>query len=462
MNDVKHIVVIGAGASGLMAAISAARAGASVVVLEHMDSAGRKLLLTGSGKCNFTNMLLSRRREGAELDLHTVAMEHFYGDPAFAERAITAFDAEDTVAFFRELGVEPAYRSYPYDDGIYVYPSSMESRSMLTALLSECERLGVQLAFSHKVLDISSCDDFCSIDLAASEAASPDHKAASRPWMVTTDRGDYAADAVIFAAGSNAAPRTGSDSSVYPLIKKLGHGFTSYLPALCGLKPRDGVPDELRGVRAEAVVSLHVYSDNDMMLYQSRGEVQLGSEGISGVCVMDLSRHAALALKRGYTAELSLRLLPWMSDAELHDYVDACICRQQGDGRHGCSVGDVLRPETFSGALPLKLSAYIAEKASGSGMDSAEAAEALLKDLRFRITKTAGFDHCQAASGGVSTLEVDPATMRSRLRKGIYFCGEMLDVDGRCGGYNLQFAWSTGHIAGENASRPEQDFYFSN
>ena len=87
--------------------------------------------------------------------------------------------------------------------------------------------------------------------------------------------------------------------------------------------------------------------------------------------------------------------------------------------------------------------------------DSAEAAEALLKDLRFRITKTAGFDHCQAASGGVSTLEVDPATMRSRLRKGIYFCGEMLDVDGRCGGYNLQFAWSTGHIAGENASRPE-------
>lgn len=452
MNSAKHIVVIGAGASGLMAAISAARVGASVVVLEHMDSAGRKLLLTGSGKCNFTNMLLSRRREDAALDLHTVVMEHFYGDPAFAEQAIRAFDAEDTVAFFRELGVEPAYRSYPYDHGIYVYPSSMESRSVLTALLLECERLGVQFAYSHQILDISSRDDRRGIDVAASEAASPDHDAALRPWTVSTDRGDYAADAVIFAVGSNAAPRTGSDSSVYQFIKKLGHGFISYMPALCGLRPKDGVPEELRGVRAEAMVSLHVYSDNDMMLYQSRGEVQLGSESISGVCVMDLSRHAALALKRGYTVELSLRLLPWMSDAELHDYVETCICRQGGIEQSGRSMGDVLRPETFSGALPLKLSAYIVEKVNASGMDNAETAEALLKDLRFSITKTAGFDHSQAASGGVSTLEVDPATMGSRLHKGIYFCGEMLDVDGRCGGYNLQFAWSTGHIAGESAA----------
>lgn len=452
MNKIKHITVIGAGASGLMAAISAARAGASVVVLEHKDSAGRKLLLTGSGKCNFTNMLLTRRREAGDLGFHETVMEHYYGDPAFAEQAIDAFDAEDTAAFFRELGVEPVYRSYPYDDGIYAYPSSMESRSMLMALLSECERLGVQFAFSHQVLDISAGGDCGHADREDPEDASTDPDAASYHWTVITDRGAHAADAVIFAAGSNAAPGTGSDSSVYPLIRKLGHGFTSYLPALCGLKPQTGVPEKLKGVRTEAMVSLHVYSDNDMMLYQSRGEVQLSSEGISGVCVMDLSRHAAIALKRGYTAELSLRLLPWMSDEELHEYVKSCIHRQHIGKQSGHDMESGLRAETFSGALPLKLSAYIAEKVHGSGMGSCEAAEALLKDLRFRIMKTAGFDHCQAASGGVSTLEVDPATMESRLHSGIYFCGEMLDVDGRCGGYNLQFAWSTGHIAGKNAA----------
>ena len=124
-------------------------------------------------------------------------------------------------------------------------------------------------------------------------------------WKIETSCGEFEADSVIFAAGSNAAPKTGSDSSIYPLIKELKHDFSPFMPALCGLKTEAIVLEMLKGVRAEAGVSLHVYSDNDMMLYQSRGEVQISSEGISGVCVMDISRYAAIALKRGYDVELS-------------------------------------------------------------------------------------------------------------------------------------------------------------
>ena len=264
-------------------------------------------------------------------------------------------------------------------------------------------------------------------------------------WELETSVGIYQADSVIFAAGSNAAPKTGSDSSIYPLIRELDHGFSPFIPALCGLKTEAGALEMLKGVRTEAGVSLHIYSDNDMMLYQSRGEVQISSEGISGVCVMDISRYAAIALKRGYDVELSLRLLPWLSEKELRDYVNSCIERDSGK----------IRPETLAGALPLKLSRYIVEQSGLTGQDAFKTVQRvteLLSDLRFRIKKTAGFDHSQAASGGVSTLQIDESTMESRLHKGIYFCGELLDVDGCCGGYNLQFACSSGRIAGSAAA----------
>ena len=455
--DNKRIIIIGAGASGLMAAIWAARGGASVTVLEHGDRAGRKLLLTGSGKCNFTNMLLSKKRYDSGMDeacrkrgpfseeacqaggpwsddagyaddpdtgaFRKIIMEHYHGDPGFAASAIEAFDASDAVNFFKELGVEPAYRRYPYDEGIYVYPASMEAGSVLRALIDECERLGVHFVYN--------CE--------------PKHIKKSLCWEIETSCGMFEADAVIFAAGSNAAPKTGSDSSIYPIIKELEHDFSPFMPALCGLKIEAGALEMLKGVRTEAGVSLHVYSDNDMMLYQSRGEVQISSEGISGVCVMDISRYAAIALKRGYDVELSLRLMPWLSEEKLRDYVKSCIERDGGK----------IRPEILAGALPIKLSKYIVKQSGLTEQDSFKAAQRiteLLSDLRFRIKKTAGFDHSQAASGGVSTLQIDEITMESKLYKGIYFCGELLDVDGSCGGYNLQFAWSSGKIAGSAAA----------
>ena len=419
--EVKRVLIIGAGASGLMAALSAARHGASVTVLEHMQEPGKKLLITGSGKCNFTNMLLKREAEGDSQAFRSEVIKHYHGDPDFAASAIAAFDAEAAIELFRELGIEPTFRRYPYDDGVYVYPSSMEAASVLRALLSECERLGVRL--------VAGCTPLRLMEAEGEELS-------SGRWGLDTDRGCLYADSVIFATGSNAAPRTGSDSSIYPLIKGLGHSQSPFLPALCGLRPRGGVPEELKGARAEALVSLHVYSDNDMMLYTSRGEVQLGAEAISGVCVMDLSRHAAIYLKRGYDVKLSLRLLPWLSDKELWSYIERCLSRSREE-------------QALCGALPQKLSAYVVKRSNGE----VEETYKLLSDLSFEITKTAGFDHCQCSSGGVSTLEVDEHSMESKLKRGIYFCGEMLDVDGCCGGYNLQFAWSTGYVAGRAAAR---------
>ena len=418
--DKKRVLIIGAGASGLMAALSAARQGACVTVVDHMQEPGKKLLLTGSGKCNLTNMLLKREAEEDRQALRSEVMKHYHGDPAFAASVIAAFDAEDTIDLFRELGVEPALRSYPYDDGIYVYPASMEAGSVLRALLSECERLGVSL--------VTGCTPREITELREQELS-------SGRWCLDTNKGSFCADSVIFATGSNAAPRTGSDSSIYPLIKGLGHSQIPFLPALCGLRPRGGMPEELKGVRAEALVSLHVYSDNDMMLYTSRGEIQFGAEAISGVCVMDLSRHAAIYLKRGYDVKLSLRLLPWLSDKELLSYTERCLSRSREE-------------QALCGSLPQRLSAYIVKRSNGE----VEETYKLLSDLSFDITKTAGFDHCQCASGGVSTLEVDEHSMESKLKRGIYFCGELLDVDGCCGGYNLQFAWSTGYVAGRAAA----------
>ena len=502
----KNVIIIGAGASGLMAAVWAARGGALVTVLEHGDRAGRKLLLTGSGKCNFTNMLLSKKSSGACMgeassqrgsfpgevcpargplsddagasddpntrDFRNIVIGHYRGDPEFAASAIEAFDASDTVQFFRELGVEPAYRRYPYDEGIYVYPASMESGSVLRALMDECERLGVHFVYGCEPKHIScrstsgqqaeDNEKFCGVmNGSLAEAAGRSEKTyrtdegkeegtsgsyeERKYWKIETSCGEFEANAVIFAAGSNAAPKTGSDSSIYPLIRELDHAFSPFMPALCGLKTETGVLEMLKGVRTEAAVSLHVYSDNDMMLYQSRGEVQISSEGISGVCVMDISRYAAIALKRGYDVELSLRLLPWLSGEELRDYVKSCIERD----------GWKIRPETLAGALPLKLSKYIVEQSGLTEQNllkSVQQITELLSDLRFRIKKTAGFDHSQAASGGVSTLQIDESTMESRLHKGIYFCGELLDVDGCCGGYNLQFSWSSGKIAGSAAA----------
>lgn len=404
----KNVVIIGAGASGLMAAVTAARNGALVTVLEHMESAGKKLLLTGSGKCNFTNRLLLRGSGRIK--------EHYHGDPDLAASVIERFDAEDCIRFFRELGVESVNRSYPYDDGIYVYPASMESRSILRALLSECERLSVSFVYNCHISSVNESSD--------------------GRWGIHTDLGTFDADSLIFAVGSNAAPRTGSDSSIYPVIKSLGHGFMPFLPALCGLRPEAGALDELKGVRAEAIVGLHVYSDNDMMLYQSRGEVQLSSEGISGVCVMDLSGHASLSLKRGYDTVLSLRFLPWLSDEELKAYV----IRQYESHPEGPL-------DLLSGALPLRLSEYIMRR-SGSMEQTAD----LIRDLRFRIKKTADFEHSQAASGGIPTHEIDSSTMGSKLKRSIFFCGELVDVYGNCGGYNLQYAWSSGYVAGMAAA----------
>lgn len=494
-NSEKNVIIIGAGASGLMAAVWAARGGASVTVLEHGDRAGRKLLLTGSGKCNFTNMLLSKKSSGADMgeacpqrgplsdeagssddpdmrDFRNIVIGRYHGDPEFAASAIEVFDASDTVQFFRELGVEPAYRRYPYDEGIYVYPASMESGSVLRALMSECERLGVDFVYGCEPKHIccrstsgqqaEDNEKLCgvmtgSLAEAAGRSEEPERTDEGKKegtscsyeerkyWKIETSCGEFEADSVIFAAGSNAAPKTGSDSSIYPLIKELKHDFSPFMPALCGLRTEPGALEMLKGVRTEAAVSLHVYSDNDMMLYQSRGEVQISSEGISGVCVMDISRYAAIALKRGYDVELSLRLLPWLSEEELRDYVKSCIERDGGK----------IRPETLAGAMPLKLSRYIVEQLGLIEQDflkSVQQITELLSDLRFRIKKTAGFDHSQAASGGVSTIQVDESTMESRLHKGIYFCGELLDVDGCCGGYNLQFSWSSGKIAGSAAA----------
>ena len=374
----RRVLVVGAGAAGLMAAISAADCGAKVTVLEHKDKPGIKLAITGNGRCNYTNTYVSADKYHCE-DAHT---RHF------VEEVLCQFGFEDSIGFFKSIGIEPEIRHYSYDESGYVYPKEMNAQGFRDIMY--------QAALKRKV-------DF--------------HFGVSDDKVIETVLNNTRYDAVIIATGSNAYPVTGSDSSVYPVFKQLGIKTERFLPALCALYSKDEQLGKLKGRRIKTEVRLGIYeemsgqaaADKDgavcdgvhsaedrdlksgkaaykkitgdnprLTTYSEAGEIQFNEHSISGIPVMQLSRYAAKALKAGEKAVLNI---------DGHDY---------------------------------------------------------------EIHRTAGFDRSQTCTGGIPAGELDPHTMRHS--SGLYFCGEIIDIDGECGGYNLQFAWSTGFIAGRAAA----------
>ena len=436
----RKIIIIGGGASGLVAAICGAREGASVTIVEHMDRVGKKILSTGNGRCNMTN-----------LDMRPECYR--CGQPAFPMKVLEGFTVEQTLEFFRELGIETRSR------GGYIYPASDQASAVLDVFRREVERLGVVVLTGCEVREVSAVDG-CRPDGAEKRKAGD-----CRPggvgknggegcgptaphFVVKTSQGDLTADAVILAAGSKAAPNTGSDGSGYELAKGLGHKVIKPLPALVQLRCQGRHYKQLAGIRTEARLSLYA---GGSLLAEDTGELQLTDYGLSGIPTFQISRFAARALDAGQKVTVRVDFLPSWPEHEAFERLRERVSR----------LGYKTAEEMMVGLLNRKLAAVLLQAA---GIDPSQPAGGLrnkqisrlleqLKSYQALVMSVNPFANAQVCCGGVDTRQVDPATMESRCRPNLYLSGEILDVDGICGGYNLQFAWSSGAVAGRNAAR---------
>ncbi len=401
------LAIVGGGASGLAAAIEAGRTApeAEIVILERLDRVGKKILATGNGRCNYSNT-------NADID-------NYYGrDRMFADYALKEFTVENTVNFFNQLGVFPKE-----EKNGRLYPFSLQASAVLDALRNECERLGVDILTG-----------FC-----VKEAVKKDGGFV----LSSADGRRISADRLIIAGGGCASASLGSDGSAFRLLKDFGHSITELAPALVQLKTRPEEVKSLKGIKLTGGVSL---IHKHRIICEDYGEVLFTDYGVSGPPIFQLSARTAFIKN----AVLSLDLMSEYSPKEVYDILEN---RRE-------SLSHLTMESFFTGLLNKRIGNLISrrigiEKLSyGVGELTNRQLWAIasqIKDYRLEITGTNGFKNAQVTAGGALTSEFDGRTMQSRIVKGLYACGEVLDIYGGCGGYNLQWAWSSGRLAGRSA-----------
>lgn len=407
MDTKRRVVIIGGGAAGLTAAITAARRGAHVTIAEHMDRVGKKILSTGNGRCNLTNLRMEPECYRS-------------GDAGFPMKVIEGFNVEDTLAFFRGLGIEPKDRNG------YIYPNSDQASAVLDVLRLEAEHLGVRVLVSCEPGAIECTRD---------------------TYKIHTSQGVLEADALILAAGSKAAPATGSDGSGYELVRKLGHRVIKPLPALVQLRCQGSIYKQMAGIRTEAVVRL--FADGKQ-LAEDKGELQLTDYGLSGIPVFQISRFGARALDEGKKVIVKVDFMPSWKDEEALGLLKKRAARMDYKTAEELLVG--LLNKKLAAALLRLAGISLSQKAGELSPGQLSKLARQMKAYEAMVMSVNPFASAQVCCGGVDVHEVNASTMESKLRKNLYLAGELLDVDGICGGYNLQFAWSSGAVAGRNAA----------
>ena len=404
------VIVVGGGAAGLMAAIHAASGGAHTAILDHHEVSGKKILATGNGKCNFTNLMQG---------------ESYYrcDTPAFVLHILEQFSAEDTIAFFRELGVMTRDRQG------YCYPRSGQASAIRNALLRKAEKLGIEIHNGIGIRKIIRENNRFSFD---------------------TKSGSFFSTCCILATGGMASPKSGSDGSGYIYAKSFGHTVKKPLPALTALMAEANWLKETTGVRADATVKLYV---DGSCVAEDTGEVQMADYGISGIPAFQVSRYAAVALDRKQCVTATLDFVPEYTEEQLRDFL-----KQQLDVASAEESWKML----LSGIVNEKIASMLcAQKHLGerkiASIPKAKNRQLLrefanlLKQVKFPITGVRGFQIAQVTCGGIPVTELTKQ-MESERVEGLYFAGEIVDVDGMCGGYNLQWAWSGGAVAGTAAA----------
>lgn len=381
------VAVIGGGASGLMCAAFLAKYGAKdVVVLERNDRVGKKLSATGNGQGNITNRNMN--------------IGHYFTDsPDKAEKILSAFDEKATVSFLEELG-----GLFECDERGRVYPASRQASSVVDLLRGYLAFNGVEikLGFFAKELSYKNC------------------------FSIGGDNETVFADTVVLCGGGKAQKNFGSDGNAYSLARSFGHTLTKLYPSLVQMKTDTEPIKTLRGLRVDARLTASV---NGRILGQSRGDVLFTEYGISGNAAFCLSPYLADQER----AEISVEFLPDVDREKLQQTIANKMQRRR----------DIEKTELLGCILNNQIGRSVAKRASSF---SAEAFVSAIKDFRLQYRGTLGFDYAQATKGGIPLTETDDL-LQSKRRKGLYFCGEILNVDGECGGYNLQWAFSSAYAA---------------
>jgi len=399
------IAIIGGGASGMAAALAAAeKKSNTVILLERQARVGRKLQATGNGRCNLSNV-------------HAAKQGYHGQNPAFVQPAISAFAPEDTLQWFASLGLftvtEESGKVYPYSD---------QANSVVDILRLALVKENIILKTGYEVTKIQKTET---------------------GFQITDGEEPITCEKLIVACGGLAGSKLGGTMSGYKLLAKLGHRSTKLRPSLVQIKSSWPELPSLKGVRTNCNVKiLH----NGETYAESSGELQLTEHGISGPVVFEISRDVC-AQRGKWTAKLDF--LPHIS-AEV---LDAELQRRR--------TGNLPMEELLTGILHNRLGRVLTKTAGIKGkqyagqISNAELREvvACVKGLEIDLTEPLGMDSAQVTAGGVLTDGFNPSTMESKLVPGLYACGEVLDIDGDCGGYNLQWAWSSGRCAGLHAGK---------
>lgn len=394
----KKVCIVGGGAAGMIAAIMAARNHAAVTILEHNEKIGKKLLATGNGRCNLTN------EKQEKMCYHS---EH----PELLWDILQNFPFEQTLDFFEKIGI------YPVSKNGYFYPSSMQASSVQEVLEMEARFLKVKIKCKEHMKEIKISDT----------------KENPR-FSVVTETWQYPADAVILACGSQASEIDGADGSGYTLAKQLGLKVINPLPALVPLKGKGNYFSKWAGTRIYG--KIYLQSQNEIVQTEE-GELQLTDYGISGIPVFQLSGLAAKLLQHQHSVTLMIDFLPDVTPKELEELL---LKRKEL-----CPYKTT--KELCIGLFPKKLIEVLVDKKT----DLSTLAEKI-KKFSMEIVGTKPFSNAQVCQGGVSLEEISPKTMECKKIPGLYLAGELLDADGICGGYNLQWAWSSGACAGKEAA----------
>lgn len=403
----KKILVIGAGASGMMAAITAAKNGGLVTIYEKSDRVGKKILATGNGKCNLTNL--------------SMGTEYYYTDnPNKLEKCLVSFGAKDTINFFKEHGLMLRER-----DG-YVYPYCEQASVVLDVLRGTLDTMQVKVCT-------------CVTDIRI-QADKQEH------FLVTSSLGTERFDAVILACGSKAGIKN-ADTSGYDYAKAFGHRINKLYPALVQVRCRESFFSMIAGVRCKAGITLLA---DKKVIAAEQGELQLTDYGISGIPVFQLSRLIAGYLDEKKELSVLIDFIPHLSMTEWTSFYEERM--KQYFGR---PIEDFLLGMLHKKISLMLLKEYGLKSSDRIDQKTVKTVAGLCKAMK-EFTVTPGsvnpFEQAQVCRGGVSFGELNEQ-MQSIYQNNLYICGEMVDIDGKCGGYNLQWAWTSGYIAGISASK---------
>jgi len=410
MQKGKDVIVVGGGAAGMIAAISARRLGAKVTVLEKNPRVGKKILATGNGRCNFTNI--------------NTDLTYYHGaKPEFVQSALERFTVEDTIRFFEKLGI-----AHKVEELGKVFPLSDQASSVLDVLRYELTELGVGVVTESQVREVA------------------EH---GQKFVLVLKNGEiFEGERVIIATGGKAMPASGSDGSGYELAKRLGHTVTDVFPALVQLKLEGSYFKRITGVKFVGTAEI---MDGHLSLAKDRGDILFADYGVSGPPIFQISRKAGELLNAGKKGYLRLTIMDQFSKEALSNLLKKRFqigSKKPVDFSLVGLINKRLIPVVLMEAGLDDLKRPVAELTG----EERERIVEILTDWIFEIRGTKSWPSAQVTAGGVDTSEIEENTMESKLVKGLFFAGEIMDIDGQCGGFNLQWAWSSGFVAGQSAA----------